>query len=126
MGLNRKQIARETEEYAAQFLLTRNYRIADRNVRPFPGMARGEIDIVAWDGDTLCIVEVKARRTLRIDAEVSITATKRKQLIRLTEMYLARHRIRDCEIRFDVVSVYYGAHLPSPLLTLHKNAFDTW
>ena len=69
---------------------------------------RGEIDIIAQEGDTLVFVEVKTRKSTRFSQpEDSITPSKRKQLRRVAQGYLLRNRIQDVECRFDVLSLTY-------------------
>jgi putative endonuclease len=46
------------EDLAMRFLQERNFIVVARNFKPRSG--RGEIDIVAWDNDTLVFVEVKS------------------------------------------------------------------
>lgn len=103
----------KTGEEAAQTLLERRgYRIVDINVRfgKTRGI-RGELDIVAWDGPTLCFVEVKTRRGIpgRAQPGEAITPAKQRQIARLAVAYTAQSGLLegDCDIplRFDVVSV---------------------
>lgn len=71
---------------------------------------RGDVDLIAWDGDLLCFIEVKTRteRDSR-PAESAVDEEKRTMLRGLARVYLRtfpeseRGRIG---VRFDVVSVY--------------------
>jgi putative endonuclease len=71
---------------------------------------RGDVDLIAWDGDRLCFVEVKTR-TVRdqTPAESAVDEDKRRMLRGLARAYLRsfpeRER-RTIAVRFDVVSVY--------------------
>jgi len=107
---------RAGEEAAQALLERRGYRIVDTNVRL--GARRdglpGEIDIVAWDGATLCFVEVKTRHAggALIDGMTpseSVTPAKQRQIARLALAYAARHGLledeADIPLRFDVVAV---------------------
>ena len=74
----------------------------------------GDIDLAAWDGDTLVIFEVKTRTARDLaPAESQVHPHKQKILRRMAAAYLRqipeRHRDR-VPIRFDVLSVY---QLPS-------------
>jgi putative endonuclease len=106
-------------EEAAYFYLQRvGYTIVARNWRG--SGRRGEIDIVAWDGGTLCFVEVKTRghRGL-VPAEAAVDMAKRDELAGMARLY--RRRIRsDTPHRFDVVNVYLGPPMEIELL---KDAF---
>lgn len=72
---------------------------------------RGELDLVAWEGDVLCFVEVKTRSARGIvPAEFSVDREKQAMLRRTAGAYIS-HLPRDLDrrslrTRFDVVSVY--------------------
>lgn len=110
-------------EIAAQELLEeRGYRIVDVNVRF--GSRRdglpGEIDIVAWDGGTLCFVEVKTRsRSSIATPQGAVTPAKQRQIARLALAYAAHHGLLDNEadapLRFDVVAVTVTPAMPDVL-----------
>jgi putative endonuclease len=77
---------------------------------------RGDLDLVAWDGDTLVVFEVKTRTARDLfPAEAAVDALKQRQLRRLTAAYLAqlpaRHRTR-APVRFDILSVYLLTDTP--------------
>jgi len=71
---------------------------------------RGDIDLVAWDGDWLCFVEVKTRGSRGIiSAEAAIDEDKQIMLRRMARAYLRGfpEQVRDrIPVRFDVISVY--------------------
>lgn len=122
----RKTIGSRGEAETVPFLETCGYQIVDTNVRPLGGMARGEIDVIAWDGDYLVFVEVKTRRVSAgsqgTPAE-AVHARKQTQLTRLALAYLAKHDLDDVNCRFDVVEVVRRP--PSPArFTLIRNAFS--
>jgi len=71
---------------------------------------RGDIDLIAWDGDCLCFLEVKTRTSRHIvPAEAAVDDDKRRTLRRLARAYLRsfpeKHRSA-IPTRFEVVSVY--------------------
>jgi putative endonuclease len=70
----------------------------------------GDIDLVGWDGPTLCFVEVKARGSRDgMTAESAVDRDKREMLRRMARAYLKGfpEKLRgDVPVRFDVVSVY--------------------
>ncbi len=72
---------------------------------------RGDLDLVAWDGEWLCFVEVKTRsqRNAMIPAEVAVDRQKQTMLRRMAQAYLGRFpeaKRRGISIRFDVMAVY--------------------
>jgi len=89
------------EEQAAVYLLAKNWEIVARNWRT----RRGEIDIIAMDGDTLVFVEVKTwPHGQEADLETVIGPTKKKRMIETAKHFLAAHRqYNGMYIRFDVV-----------------------
>jgi putative endonuclease len=71
---------------------------------------RGDLDLAAWDGDTLVFFEIKTRTARDLAAaETQIDAHKQQTLRRMAAAYLRQlpeaHRDR-VPIRFDVLSVY--------------------
>ena len=71
---------------------------------------RGDIDLIGWEGDCLCFIEVKTR-SMRdaIPAMFAVDKDKQQMLHKMARAYLRnfseKHR-RDISVRFDVVSVY--------------------
>jgi putative endonuclease len=126
MNENHKALGARGEAETAAFLEARGYQLVDANVRPLYGMARGEIDLVAWQGGTLVFVEVKTRRRAsgaQGTPGEAITPRKRRQLVRLASAYIARYRLDDVPCRFDVVEVIDILNRPLQI-SLLVNAFD--
>lgn len=107
------------EALAARLLVEKGYVLIDRNVR-FPV---GELDLIARDGRTLCVVEVRSASSLAWGgAAESITKKKRQRIIRAAQWYLQRQRTVPERVRFDVVAIQWheGAE---PSLELIQDAF---
>jgi ribonuclease HII len=68
----------------------------------------GEVDIVARQGDTVCFVEVKARRGRSTPAE-SVHAHKRARIVKAAESWLFERELGDIACRFDIVEVVFGS-----------------
>lgn len=69
---------------------------------------RGEIDLIGWEDDILCFIEVKTRTTLDVKpGEAAVDRHKRREVAAMVREYLRRYPL-SCQWRFDVVSVYYG------------------
>jgi putative endonuclease len=116
--MNRRSKGREGENLAAQFLEKRGYSILERNYR----FERGEIDLVAKDGQELVFVEVKSRHSQQYGApEESVTPAKEAQLKKVAEGYLYEHDIENQSCRFDIVTITYQRG--TPVLRLIHNAF---
>jgi putative endonuclease len=96
------------EDHSFFHLRSLGYTIVAR--RWVSARVRGDLDLVAWDGDTLVIFEVKTRTARDLfPAESAVNSAKQRQLRRMTAAWLghlpARHRSR-VRVRFDVLSVY--------------------
>ncbi len=107
-----KQVAHLTTglrgEDAAYFHLRRlGYIIVARRWRS--ARLRGDIDLIGWDGETLCFVEVKTRssRTF-LPAEAAVDEEKRRMLYAMVQEYTRQmDNFDQISMRFDVVSVYF-------------------
>ena len=90
------------EALVADYLRGRSYRLAAHSYR----CRFGEIDLIAWDGDTLCFVEVKTRTNTRMGLPREyVTARKQARLRKTALFYLSSHDL-DCPTRCDVAEVY--------------------
>jgi putative endonuclease len=109
---------RRGEEEAYFFLRKRGYVIVARNWR---GGGKGELDLIGWDGETLCFIEVKTRGSRGdVPAEAAVGMKKRDELVMTARLY--RRRVApETPFRFDVVSVYLGDEVEIELM---KGAFE--
>jgi len=111
---------RKGEEEAYFHLRRRGYVMIARNYRGTN--SRGELDLVGWDGETLCFVEVKTRTTHDVKpAEAAVDEGKQGDLCRVAREFLRKIKGHP-PFRFDVISVYLEPAQP-PQIELFKNAF---
>lgn len=90
------------ESLVADYLCRRGYKLAAHSYR----CRFGEIDLVAWDGDTLCFVEVKTRTNTQMGLPREYVTARKQVCLRKTALfYLSSHEL-DCPARFDVAEVY--------------------
>ena len=109
-------------EEAVYFYLRRlGYVMVARNFRS--PRCRGEIDLIGWDDDVLCFVEVKTRTTLDVKpGAAAVDRHKRRQIAAVVREYLRRFPL-SCQWRFDVVSVYYSKSKASqPQIEVFRNS----
>lgn len=109
-------------EEAAYFHLRRlGYTMVARNFRS--PRCRGEIDLIGWEHDVLCFVEVKTRTTRDVKpGEAAVDRHKRREIAAVVREYLRRFPL-SCQWRFDVVSVYYVHPKASqPQIELFRNS----
>lgn len=89
------------EELAARHLISLGWEIVGRNVR----MGRGELDIVARDGEDMVIVEVRTRTLGKITpAEMTVGHIKIRKLLRAAKRFIESIGYDGCW-RIDVAAV---------------------
>jgi putative endonuclease len=107
------------ERAAEDLLAASGYRIVARKHR----CPRGEVDLVAEQGDLLVFVEVRTRATAAFGTpEETVGAAKQQRLVRAARDFLARWRGPPRGARFDVVAVVDQPG--GPRLTHFPGAFD--
>lgn len=110
------------ELVAASFLRSQGLCILRRNFR---WGDRGELDIVARDGDTLVVVEVKSTISPSSGDPGRAISRKKRRLLRLGAhnwLRLLGDRVPDISVRFDIIEVFLSPR-ERPVLRWHKNAF---
>ena len=109
------------EEAAYFHLRGLGYVMVARNYRS-PG-SRSELDLVGWDRETLCFIEVKTRTTRDVKpAEAAVDFEKQRDLAQVAREFL-RRRQGSPPYRFDVVSVYFEPGR-QPEIQVFQNAFS--
>ena len=115
-----KQLARgssrwlgdQGERLAAEHLETNGFRLVAANFivqvgRNSKGVAvTGEIDLIALEGDVLCFIEVKTRRSAEFTPVLTnIDRRKQRQITRTAKIYRRIFAITGMAFRFDAVTV---------------------
>lgn len=100
------------ERLAAQFLMEKGYRLVATNFKVPVGrnskgvQVTGEIDLIALDGETLCFIEVKTRRSDEFAPVIAaVDLRKQRQIIRTARVYRRIFVTAEIEHRYDVVTV---------------------
>ena len=95
------------EQLAAEHLIRRGFQIVERNYRT----RWGELDIVAYDGETIAFVEVKTRRmsSPERDPLESVRWNKRSRIRKMAGRWLIERTNRPYadELRFDAIGVTF-------------------
>jgi putative endonuclease len=106
------QLGIRGEEIAALHLESNGYRLVLKNFRVPIGRntkgvsVTGEIDIVALDGEVLCFVEVKTKRSAEFSEPIAtVTLRKQRQIIRTARVYCRVFGLKALTRRYDVVSI---------------------
>lgn len=109
-------LGRRGEALAAAYLDQQGYAIVAANFTlPVGRNLRGvivnaEIDLVAYEGATLCFVEVKTRASdWFAPPEANVDRRKQRQITRAARAYRRLFGLEDATYRFDVVSIVLPA-----------------
>lgn len=97
-------LGRAGETIAANFLKQQGLAVLERNWR----CPRGELDIIASDGDQVIFCEVKTRSGVDYGAPIdAVDARKVARLKELAREWLRAREVTGCRVRFDIVSVLW-------------------
>ena len=109
------------EALAADYLRQRGYRLEAHSYQ----CRFGEIDLIAWDGDILCFVEVKTRTNLSCGLPREYVTPQKQQRLRKTAAWYLMVKDLDCPARFDVAEVYADGPHPQKAARIEyiENAF---
>ncbi len=129
-GAAHMRTGRKGEDMAFYFLRRQGYTIIARNWR-VKGR-KGEVDLIGWEGNVLCFIEVKTRSSHAVKpAEAAVDRPKQAELRGMASEFL-RSFVRSGrtlspgprpQSRFDVVSIYLVSGKP-PEIDLFKEAFS--
>lgn len=126
-------LGRRGEQLAAEYLRNAGYRLVAANFKLNVGrnlrrvIVQAEIDLVAYEGATLCFIEVKTRASDRFAApEANVDLRKQRQISRAARAYRRTLGLSGAPYRYDVVSVFIpdagdGKDAPAPRLRLLRN-----
>ena len=118
------------EKLAAAFLVKSGYRLVVSNFKVPVGrnskgvQVTGEIDLIAVDGETLCFIEVKTRRSDEFTPIITnVNIRKQRQITRTAKVYRRIFGLWDMPYRFDVVTVLLPKHALA-VIELEKGFWD--
>lgn len=122
-----RKLGQAGEELAALFLLKKGYRLVAANYKVPIGRNRagaqvtGEIDLIGYDENVLCFVEVKTRSSDEFASPLAaVNARKQRQIIRAARMYRKIFRLADTKFRYDAVSIVVARNA-RPQIEIFKN-----
>ena len=117
----RRWFGQRSERTAARFLRQLGYRILAHNVADL----RGEIDLLALDGETLVIVEVRSTESVDLGrVAASVDAEKQRRLTHAALRFLQRRKLLNVRVRFDVLAISWPPGQQNPTIRLYPNAFQ--
>lgn len=113
----RQNLGDRGEALAAEYLVKNGYRLVVANFKVPVGRnskgvsVTGEIDLIGLDGETLCFVEVKTRRSDEFTPIITAVDTrKQRQITRTARVYRRIFGVWEMDYRFDVVTVLMPKH----------------
>lgn len=119
MSSEGKRLGERGEDAAAAYLERVGMTVVERNWR----CSAGEVDIVALDGESIVLCEVKTRRTAaKGTPEDAVSPAKQRRYRRLAQAYLIAAGSPETQVRFDVVTILVIAP-DRALLRHHRAAF---
>jgi putative endonuclease len=114
------ELGRRGEEAAFFYLRRQGFVVVARDWRS--GKVRGDLDLVAWEKDVLCFIEVKSRSTRFVaTAESAVDTDKTQVLRRLARQYTQSMPVTPERVRFDILSVYFETRVN---FELYRGAFS--
>jgi putative endonuclease len=97
-----RAVGLDAEQQAARYLTDRGLVLLESNYT----CKGGELDLVCDDHGTLVFVEVRSRKDARYGApEETISAAKRRRIVRAARHYLVSRCVEEPACRFDVVVI---------------------
>lgn len=115
------ELGKMGEQLAAAWLEQQGYQIVAANFAlPVGRNMRGalinaEIDLVAYDGPTLCFIEVKTRASdWFAPPQANVDRRKQRQIARAARAYRRMFGLMDAPYRYDVVAVVLPAKSDDP------------
>jgi putative endonuclease len=126
LGQRGERLAAAYLERLGYVLVAANFQLpVGRNLRG--NLVRAEIDLIAYEGQTLCFIEVKTRRSDWFAApEANVDLRKQRQIARAARRYRRMFGLTGAPFRYDVVSVIlppadeHGV-TPTPRLKVLRN-----
>lgn len=118
------------EILAYEFLLKQNFRIVCANFKTPVGRNRrgaivtGEIDLVGYEENALCFIEVKTRSSDEFASPLAaVDLKKQRQIIRAARAYRKIFHLHGARVRYDVVTIILRSD-EKPEIQLFRNYFS--
>lgn len=121
LGARGEALAIEQLERLGYRIVAANFSLPiGRNARET--IVNAEIDVVAYDGPTLCFIEVKTRASDEFaPPQTNVDLRKRRQIARAARVYRRMLGLTDSSYRYDVVTVVANPGEAEPRIQLLKN-----
>lgn len=118
---NNKILGNAGEDIAYEHLSSIGYKILDRNFR----CKLGEVDLIGFDGDILCFIEVKTRTSnIYGSPSEAVSSYKQHRIVKSALMYISKKRLNNFMCRFDVIEIISDGMQENSQINLIKDAFQ--
>lgn len=118
----RRWFGRRSERFAARYLRKQGCRILGRNVDD----RVGEVDLLALDGQTIVVVEVRSSETKSFDDLArTVNLDKQRRLTDATLRFVQRRKLWNVGIRFDVIAMRWPPGAREPEVRHYRHAFQS-
>lgn len=109
------------EDMACNYLEAHGYKVLERNF----SCKAGELDIIAFDGDSIAFIEVKCRTSTSYgNPSEAVSYYKQNRIVKAALFFMTKHKIFDYMCRFDVIEVLTDSTKEGTNINLIKNAFE--
>lgn len=104
----KKDFGKKGEELASKYLKNNGYEVINQNFR----CKLGEIDLIAIKNNTIIFIEVKTRSNTKFGTpEQAVDSNKRKHILRTSQVFLAKNKLNNYDLRFDIISIYMNGNI---------------
>jgi len=118
----RRWFGQRSERFVAKYLRRNGCRILGRNVDD----RLGEIDLLALDGQTIVVVEVRSSETKTFDElAATVNHDKQRRLTDATLRFIQRRRLWNVGVRFDVIALRWPPGAREPEVRHYRHAFQS-
>jgi len=104
--MNNRMFGSKGENKAIEYLLNQGYKILCQNYR---AGRIGELDIIAKDGETLCFIEVKTRKSKYFGRPMeSVDRRKLNHILKTIDYFVMENpHVNKYNMRIDVIEIFF-------------------
>ena len=124
------EVGAKGERLAQDYLFSRGFRFVCSNFKIPVGRNRkgvlvsGEIDLIAYEADILCFIEVKTRSSDDFSSPLSaVDLRKQRQIIRTAKRYRKTFHLEKVKFRYDAIGIVLNEKR-APKIEYFRGFFD--
>ncbi|HEX3151581.1 MAG TPA: YraN family protein [Gemmataceae bacterium] len=117
----RRWFGLRSERAAARYLRRQGCRILGHNIDD----RLGEIDLLALDGQTIVVAEVRSSETKSFEElAATVNPEKQRRLTNAILRFIQRRKLWNVGVRFDVIALRWPAGAREPEVRHYRHAFQ--